>query len=142
METTVRLFQCAFCQIQVLICTYCDCANIYCKPCALGARKRSTQAAGKRYQKTDSGKRKHAQRQKRYRERQKLLSESVTHHPSQPATAHDSLLSLHEMAVAIIKRGIYCHFCERVVSLFVRNSFLRSHSSKPYGASGAKPQGP
>ena len=142
METSVRLLQCARCQSQVLICTYCDRANIYCKPCAVGARKRSTQAAGTRYQKTDRGKRKHAQRQKRYRERQKLLSQGVTHQGSQPAIAHDSLVSLTETVVAIIKLGIYCHFCNRVVSLFVRNGFLRSHSSKPYGALGAKPQGP
>jgi len=142
METSVRLFQCAHCQSQVLICTYCDRGNIYCKPCAVGARKRSTQAAGKRYQKTEKGKRKHAQRQKRYRDHQKRLNQNVTHHGSQPAAVHDSLLLVHEMAVAIIKRGIDCHFCNRLVSLFVRNSFLRSHSSKLYGASGAWPQGP
>ena len=142
METSVRLFQCAYCQSQVLICRYCDRANIYCKPCALGARQRSTQAAGNRYQKSDIGKLKHAQRQKKYRDRQKLLNQSVTHHPSQPAIAHDSLVSLTETTVAVIKRGVYCHFCNRVVSLFVRNSFLRSHVSKKSGALGAKPQGP
>lgn len=142
METSVRLFQCARCQSQVLICTYCDCANIYCKPCASGARQRSMRAAGQRYQKSDVGRLKHARRQRHYRERQKFLHQSVTHQGSQPTPENDSLFSAQKTAVAILKPGIHCHFCNRAVSLFVRNSFLRSHSSKPYRASVAWSQGP
>jgi len=66
-----RLFLCAGCLRQVRICTQCDRGNHYCsKRCARFARCRSLREAGKRYQKTLDGRRKHAARQLRYRLKQ------------------------------------------------------------------------
>ena len=79
MEPSVRLYNCARCHHQVIICSPCDRGNIYCAgPCAQAARKASLKAAGKRYQRSCRGRLKHAERQRRYRARRK----KVTHQDS------------------------------------------------------------
>ena len=78
-----RLFNCARCRCQVRICTRCDRGNVYCsKQCAGSARRESVRWAGVRYQRTDAGKRNHASRQNRYRQRQ---IQKVTHQGSDKA---------------------------------------------------------
>jgi hypothetical protein len=75
---TYRLYYCRRCAMQVCICAQCDCGNVYCPgECTQLARLESVRRAGARYQRTYRGARKHAERQRRYRERQKL---EVTHH--------------------------------------------------------------
>lgn len=77
-SATYRLYHCQRCGMQVCICAECDCGNLYCPGgCAELARRESMRLAGARYQRTLRGSRKHAERQRRYRERQKL---EVTHH--------------------------------------------------------------
>jgi hypothetical protein len=75
---TYRLYNCQRCRMQVCICAHCDCGNFYCPgECAQRARRESVRRAGVRYQSSFRGARKHAERQRRYRERRKL---EVTHH--------------------------------------------------------------
>ena len=75
---TYRLYNCQRCRMQVCICAQCDCGNLYCPgECAQWARRECVRRAGARYQRSFRGARKHAERQRRYRERRKL---EVTHH--------------------------------------------------------------
>jgi len=77
MEQTARLFNCAYCKCQVTICPRCDRGNVYCKQCALSARKKSLLAIAKGYQNSSKGKFNNAKRQQAYRQRQQ---QKVTDH--------------------------------------------------------------
>ena len=79
MEQSTRLFNCAHCKCQVIICSRCDRGNIYCKQCRLSARKKSLLAAAKKYQNSYKGKLNNAKRQQAYRQRQQ---KKVTDHGS------------------------------------------------------------
>jgi hypothetical protein len=49
MQSSARLFNCARCQRQVVICSHCDRGNIYCaKRCSQSARPQSRREAGRR----------------------------------------------------------------------------------------------
>ena len=85
---SARLFLCAGCRAQALICSCCDRGQIYCAgECGPLARRRGQRAAGARYQTSRRGRRAHAERARRYRARR----EKVTHHGS-PAPAPDDCL--------------------------------------------------
>jgi len=71
-----RCFWCARCNAQVLLCTACDRGNQYCIACADLAGRSARKQAACRYQQSYCGRRKHAARQARYRQRCK---EKVTH---------------------------------------------------------------
>ncbi len=65
-----RLFLCAGCRGQVIICSCCDRGQIYCNGgCAPRARRQTLQAAGRRYQASPRGRRRHAARMGRWRAR-------------------------------------------------------------------------
>ena len=89
MGNAARLFTCASCRRQVVLCRRCDHGNIYCSlSCSFRARRRSVRLAGQRYQDSRRGRHKHAERQRRYRERRRRsahetpsLTQKVTHHP-------------------------------------------------------------
>jgi hypothetical protein len=69
-EEDCRLFSCARCKQSMRICTYCDRGQIYCDgPCRTIRRRESKLAAALRFQTTRDGRRQHAARQQRYRER-------------------------------------------------------------------------
>jgi len=128
MENSVRLYQCARCHCQVVICSYCDRGNIYCaNGCARLARGDSLKAAGKRYQQSRRGRFSHAERQRRYRSRRN----KVTHQGS-PASAPNVPLVTRSTApapaVVIEVKDIRCHFCKRLCSRSLRLSFLRRAS--------------
>jgi hypothetical protein len=77
--TTGRLFLCARCRAQVVLCTRCDRGNVYCgSACSQAMRRASMRAAGRRYQHSRAGRFAHAQRARRYRLRRK----NVTHQGS------------------------------------------------------------
>ena len=79
MEPTARLFQCALCHIQTMVCSKCDHGQIYCGDiCAIFARKRSLKTVRARYQSTFKGKQNHAACQARYRMKLINLSKKVT----------------------------------------------------------------
>jgi len=127
MDQSARLFICARCHNQVMICRDCDRGHIYCaSSCAKKARQLSLRAAGARYQQTRRGKFNHAQRQKRYRTR---FMQKMTHQTSKTPSNH-AVISLQPREQvtqgAAPKIGnIYCHFCRQCCNPYVRMHFLR-----------------
>ena len=127
-----RLFLCADpgCRVQVIICSGCDRGHIYCADCAPGARRRSLQEAGRRYQASSRGRTKHAARTRLWRERQN----NVTHHgslPDQPAAllSEDPVVAevplLLDNQHPLHGQGWYCMRCGLRCSAAVRQDFLR-----------------
>ena len=127
---SARLYVCAGCRRQVLICSCCDRGQIYCPgDCAPRARHRSLRAAGRRYQTSRPGRLAHAARARRYRARGK----KVTHQGS-PLRAVDDLLAPGSPvsasdAKAVTDRSsppaLHCHWCGRRCLDLVRRGFLR-----------------
>lgn len=146
METSARLFNCARCSSQVVICSCCDRSNIYCCPeCSQLARKRSLRDAGKRYQNSLKGRHKHADRQKRYRERLAKKVKIVTHHTS-PILPDNDLLpqpsGQKKRLTQLITKTIYCHFCGRCCSPFLRFRFLHRRLGNETRYFSSWPSGP
>jgi hypothetical protein len=77
---SLRFVACArlACGQVFFLCAGCDRGQRYCcRTCAADARRATLLAAGRRYQASHDGRRAHADRQRRYRERR---GEKVTHH--------------------------------------------------------------
>ena len=135
MEPVARLYLCARCRRQVVICSPCDRGQRYCgKDCAGTARDESLRAAGRRYQHTRRGRHRHAERQRRYRRRQR---EKVTHQGSPGAGADASLparprchTNPPETSVIATAGTRICHFCARVCAGFVRLGFTRRRATR------------
>jgi hypothetical protein len=126
---SARLFLCAACRTQSLICSCCDRGQIYCAgDCAARARHRALRAAGRRYQSSRRGRLAHADRTRRYRARGK----KVTHHGS-PEPPGDDLLAPGSPTIAGDAAfpeerpgtASHCHWCGRRCPAFVRREFLR-----------------
>jgi len=134
-DPQARLFLCAGCRSQVLICCFCDRGQIYCAAgCAGRARRRSLAAAGRRYQNSQPGRRAHAARTARWRARQnQARAKNVTHQgspkpaagdvvkPGSPADASDAIFSGDTPCVEAAR----CHWCARPCQGHVRQGFLR-----------------
>ena len=76
-----RTYQCGRCKEVVFVCRTCDRGNRYCsEECRGAARAASLRNAARRYQRTESGRQKNAERQRRWRQRQmeKRLKPSAT----------------------------------------------------------------
>jgi hypothetical protein len=147
MENPARLFNCASCQQQVIICSGCDRGNIYCTlRCSRSARKRSLCAANQRYQASFRGRQKHAERQRRYRQRQKEKIEKVTYQGSPDLPPHDSLppepKSPPEHSIQLVTDVLHCDFCGEHVSSFLRIGFLHRDSFHTVQITSAWPRGP
>jgi hypothetical protein len=136
-KAPARLFVCARCRAQVLICSCCDRGQIYCAGgCAQAARYRAQRAAGQRYQTSRRGRLTHAVRARRWRARQK----NVTHQGSPPRPADDVVAA--DAAACASRpataspcgatrsrghgRGLWrCHWCGCLCPPRVRIAFLR-----------------
>lgn len=154
-EQTGRLFLCARCQAQVLVCSHCDRGQRYCAAdCADIARLNRQREAGKRYQQSRAGRHKHAERMHQWRKRRAASAKIVTHHSSQ-ATPADAVLPGNESPQAIspdsqppspcsliasesialsatanTSSGVLapvwrCHWCQSPCPALVRQGFLR-----------------
>ena len=105
MSPSARLFHCARCHCQVILCRACDRGNVYCdNGCAQAARRASLRRASARYRRTRRGRLNNAERQRRFRARQ----QNVTHHRSAarppPAVLPDIVLpfaTLFALSVAV-----------------------------------------
>lgn len=130
MNTTARLYNCARCHCQVVICRHCDRGNVYCgERCAKPARTETLRRAGSRYQSSRRGRLSNADRQRRYRERQR---EKITQQGTSPVTSNDllpqalnSCRSVKKQESSLTKTTIRCHFCHCECSNFLRIDFLR-----------------
>ena len=128
---TYRLYHCCRCGMQVCICAQCDCGNLYCPgDCAELARRESVRRAGARYQRTLRGARRHAERQRRYRQRRR---QGVTHQSFPLVTSRCSvsrhLVSASESSDVDVKEPSLplvpplqrrCAFCGRPLPPFAR----------------------
>jgi hypothetical protein len=127
---SARLYVCAGCRRQVLICNCCDRGQICCPgDCRPPARRYSLRAAGRRYQTSRQGRLSHAARARRYRAR----GEKVTHHGS-PLRPPDDLLASSSPAIAsdakartdrLSPSAPHCHWCGRRCLDLVGQVFLR-----------------
>ena len=140
MNPSARLFHCARCHCQVILCRYCDRGNVYCATgCADHARTTSLRRAAKRYSATRRGRHSNADRQRRFRARQR---EKVTHQGSPPRLGLVLLLltenaweSHQEDERDCTERVLYCHVCHRECVPFLRRDFLRpAPRGKPHRA--------
>jgi hypothetical protein len=132
MECSARLFHCAGCHGQVIICRHCDRGHRYCsRECARLARQTSRLAAAQRYQTSRRGRHQHARRQQVYRQRQQ---KKVTHQSSPLPAADDLLPPRSREWVKPKKRStrpddIRCDFCGRRCSRFLRRGFLHQSAA-------------
>ncbi len=133
---TFRLFSCARCRKQVLICRLCDRGNLYCSStCSRRSRQESVRRASRRYQRNPLGARNHARRQRAYRVRQK----KVTHQgfaarlkKAKRIRAGFRFASKRSFGRAMRASGTEgpdpaharCHFCGRESPDFYRYGFL------------------
>ncbi len=134
-----RIFTCARCHEQVVICTHCDRGNRYCSDeCSEPSREESMREAGDRYQRTEQGRRNHAARQQSYLLRQ----EEMTHQGSSQVpdelrntpcatdigVAHEEVKddrdAMRGPGLATATAPMPCHFCGRECGSFSRLGFL------------------
>ena len=132
MKRTCRLFLCARCRTQVLICSRCDRGQIYCSDvCSKTARHESSRAAGRRYQQTPKGRHKHAARARRHRQRKNKVTQQGSTTPAQGDLLAANSVPDRELddakPLSNNKSGVHCHFCGAICSEFVRRSFLHRH---------------
>ena len=130
---SARLYNCARCHCQVIICSHCDRGNHYCsRECAVQSRREKQHEAGAGYQSSAKGRHLHAMRQQRYRQRQK---EKVTHQCSPELAPYDLLLVEPKRVTTRIKKQpltegsrFYCHFCGCRCSEQIRWEFLHQQN--------------
>lgn len=142
MEPTGRLYLCARCYAQVVICSACDRGQIYCgAQCSGAARRERQREAGRRYQQSRQGRHAHAGRSRRYRQRGEQI---VTHQGSATPVADDLLAAMPLRVLAhetseVEEKGCapaapVCCCCGRPCAGAVRLDFLATAvRRRPYG---------
>lgn len=121
-----RTYQCASCHVRVVVCPRCDRGQIYCsRSCAQEVRQSRLREAAQRYQASDRGRLLHAERSRRYRERNRRVthqsSASETSERTSPAPAEPPVVA----PEAVLSRDEHgplrtCRYCGGTVSEFVR----------------------
>ena len=152
-DQTGRLFLCARCQAQVLVCSQCDRGQRYCaRGCADITRLSRQREAGKRYQQSRTGRHKHAARMHQWRKRRAASAKIVTHQGSQanpvdavlpgnespPAippdsqapspcrpSASESIVASANTCNVVLALVWRCHWCKSPCPALVRQGFLR-----------------
>jgi hypothetical protein len=118
MPDSGRLFLCALCRAQVIVCRECDCGQVYCgAECADDARRASLLAAGRRYQRSLPGRTRHAARQRRYRQRQREMARLpcvLGAADAPPTTTSTTSASTSLAPIAGANPSESCHCCERM----------------------------
>ena len=125
-----RLYSCARCHCQVIICSHCDRGNIYCSgECSQAARCEKIKQANQRYEQTSKAKRLKSIRQQRYRQSQK--AKKATDQGTLVVRLYDLLLSeLKQLKKRLINyrllycRHLCCHFCATPCDDFLRQGYL------------------
>ena len=138
MPRSARLFLCARCRAQVVLCRRCDRGQLYCDSvCSRLSRAERSRQARQRHARSRAGRHNNAIRQRRFRQRQrdacKHKTEIVTDQGSAPIApvstlAPEPVSTGVEMAsVVALQRGahLYCHHCAAVCSALLRRNFLR-----------------
>lgn len=135
-SSCLRLFICARCGRQVLVCSKCDHGNIYCSStCSKLRRKESVARAGKTYQRTLPGARYHAARQEKYRARKKIVTHqgsllSLNNASSSEQEPEKDLAEISKVVVAEQRRPTQCcHFCGFEGNCFIRLDYTKRKRS-------------
>jgi hypothetical protein len=163
-----RVFRCLECECIVKVCRPCDRRHRYCsQDCAAAARASSLRIAGRKYQSTEAGRQKNAQRQARWRERQRgqegIRSVSPVTHPQAVPAASSSppspeargrakyprpvaSIARRPPARTVVRRKIihFCDFCSARKCLFASRkqvwpgpSWERSWHARPPESGGS-----
>lgn len=133
-----RIFNCLRCHHQVILCQKCDHGQRYCAgQCSKLARKASLKRANKKYQNSRKGRFNNAERQRRFRLKQKQPMKRVTDQGSPLEPSHDLLIGepcAFEKNAKILPVGskTACHFCGRPINPFFRVGFLKKRTIYPY----------
>lgn len=161
MAESARLFLCAHCRMQVVLCSRCDRGNRYCgRVCRRHARDAARRETARRYQRSQRGRAAHAQRARRWRQRAAARAsaataqtQNVTHQGCSAggiaaplaAWTHDSAISradiaaeapaLQEVATTTTR---HCRRCAALLPGWLRQGFVR-HAARP--ATAAAPRG-
>ena len=119
-DQTGRLFLCARCRAQVLICSHCDRGHRYCaEGCSWQARRQSQREAGRRYERTRDGRFARAERNRRYRKRIKIET-----HQGSPRHRSDGVVVMTSTVVVrqspALGANRRCHWCGRLCPDAVR----------------------
>jgi hypothetical protein len=129
----LRMYQCLECGIPVSICSRCDRGHIQCRPCSLSRvrRHRTFRAASKRHQSTPRGKLNHRNRQRRFMERKRAMTQHTSQTISERAPS-STLEDDREVVASESDRNIFgkpgyyrCHYCRRAIS--------RAHLTESFG---------
>lgn len=152
MDRTARLYLCAHCREQVLLCSECDHGQRYCsRACSNMSRRERRRETVRRYQRSERGRRNHVARTASWRARRRAQRQAsaggeipvVTHmgrHPTSvdallpacetPSTCDFSVLteSAGDTALASLEvapvAALVCRRCKRAVRPEVRLDFL------------------
>ena len=159
MVRSARLFLCARCRDQVLLCSHCDHGQQYCsQACSSDSRRERRRETAERYQSSRGGQLKHAARSARWRQRRRSLRQAdagmdidkVTHQgcPDAPAdvslpacdtpsTSEDSIDtessaadSAAASAGAVGSAGLVCRRCGHPLRPHVRQGHWRPFSAR------------
>lgn len=153
---SARLFLCARCRTQVVLCSGCDRGNRYCgRACSRQARDVARREAASRYQRSHRGRAAHAQRTRCWRERAAVRDEgddsepeNVTHQgcpggqDAAPLAAwtQDSTIASTNIAAEVLapQEGAitapgHCRRCAVVLPGWLRQGFVR-HAVRPAAA--------
>jgi hypothetical protein len=122
-----RMFACALCQREVLLCSGCDRGQRYCSVgCQQQARRACLRKAGRRYQDSRAGRFAHARRARRYRQRQKIVTHQASQAAPLPTTVVvEPVLAEVALASAVTVPAWHCWGCGGVCRPEVRRGFLR-----------------
>ena len=125
-----RICRCPLCQIAFSLCQSCDRRHWYCScECAAKARRVSLQRAAKAYRRSETGRQKHCQAQRRYR-RKRLKDDSEIYQSSarsasslEPAVTNEPIVEgdmhVDPNSLAAKPALSICHRCQRRISGFV-----------------------
>lgn len=157
MDRSARQFLCARCRDLVLLCSHCDRGQQYCgRACASASRRERRREAAERYQCSLHGRRRHAVRTARWRQRRRSLRQrapcginKVTHQGCPDGAAQASLLAcnipsacesiaiiepIHDTApaaaVAAPVVALVCRHCAQPLLPHVRLGYLRPRSER------------
>lgn len=152
-EHCARLFVCARCRAQVLLCSRCDRGQRYCgRACSRAARGDSRREAARRYQCSRAGRIAHAARSRRWRQRRRPCSptdcgdakpaldiDNFVTHQGCPTPGPDAPLAsceqvIESVAIDAAAHGAHaapnpmtarCRRCASALSPWTRRGFLR-----------------
>jgi hypothetical protein len=154
MRDSIRRFLCAGCGVAVFLCTLCDRGRRYCPgACAHAVRLRSLRDANRRYQRTPHGRRKSAERSRRYRNRRRVTdqcspplpvcdvllastTETQAETPIRPSSAQSRDPVEEKITGRVVASGrldtddmVRCSFCRRWCTPWIRHAPFRRRSS-------------